>query len=298
MVDSGNIFHVALPVTAGERHVSPQTFTLKGLYGTAFPIGGGLVLTADHVVRNARATGYEMLVGTNHRGSALSHDTDLHCSWADVDIAALRVDDIDDIPPLNWTARPLATLEAVRALGFAFGFEPQHGSVVARGFAGHIAAVRPFYDLPGRPPVYELGFAAPSGLSGAALLRGDSSVICGCVIGNRTTEMNVLSHVEIVSEDDGKHHRTERVERRDYLHLGIAIRSEAILELMLPEGNTVREHVEARGAKVGVAPVSWRVNGFRDGHCTTPEGDSEIAPPWSIVDPEVTVRSPVSWDRS
>src|SRR6266481_5335479 len=44
---------------------------------------------------------------------------------------------------------------------------------------------------------------------------------------------------------------------------------------------------------IEVAPVRWTVNGFRDGHCTTPEGDREIAPPWSIVAPEGTVRSPI-----
>jgi len=42
-----------------------------------------------------------------------------------------------------------------------------------------------------------------------------------------------------------------------------------------------------------VAPVRWTVNGFRDDHCATPEGDREIAPPWSIVAPEGTGRSPI-----
>jgi hypothetical protein len=41
---------------------------------------------------------------------------------------------------------------------------------------------------------------------------------------------------------------------------------------------------------VGVAPVWWRVNCFRDRHGTSTEGATDIAPPWSIVDPEVTVR--------
>jgi DNA invertase Pin-like site-specific DNA recombinase len=50
--------------------------------------------------------------------------------------------------------------------------------------------------------------------------------------------------------------------------------------------------------KFGVAPVSWTVNCFRDRHSITPEGDREIAPPWPIVDPEGTVRSPLPWVRS
>ena len=50
--------------------------------------------------------------------------------------------------------------------------------------------------------------------------------------------------------------------------------------------------------EVGVDPVWWRVNGFRDGHSTSSEGDTEIAPPWSIVAPEGTERSPLPWVRS
>jgi len=50
--------------------------------------------------------------------------------------------------------------------------------------------------------------------------------------------------------------------------------------------------------QVGVAPVRWTVNCFRDGHCTTPAGDTEIAPPWAIVAPEGTVRSPILQVRS
>jgi len=53
-----------------------------------------------------------------------------------------------------------------------------------------------------------------------------------------------------------------------------------------------------QGAGSGVAPVRWTVNCFRERHCTAPERDSEVAPLWSIVAPEVTVRSSLSVDRS
>ena len=62
-------------------------------------------------------------------------------------------------------------------------------------------------------------------------------------------------------------------------------------------GQRIRDFRKA-WAEVGVAPVWWRVNCFRDRHCTVPAGDTEIAPPWSIVDPEVTVRSPAPCDCS
>src|SRR4030095_9434754 len=38
----------------------------------------------------------------------------------------------------------------------------------------------------------------------------------------------------------------------------------------------------------GVAPVRWRVNGCRGRHCITAAGDTEILPPWSIVDPRAS----------
>ena len=48
----------------------------------------------------------------------------------------------------------------------------------------------------------------------------------------------------------------------------------------------------------GLAPVRWTVNCFRDRHCTLSEGGTEIAPPVPIIDPEGTVRSRVTRDRS
>jgi transposase InsO family protein len=37
----------------------------------------------------------------------------------------------------------------------------------------------------------------------------------------------------------------------------------------------------------GVDPVRWRVNCLRDRHGTSTEGDTDIAPPGSIVDPSL-----------
>ncbi len=65
--------------------------------------------------------------------------------------------------------------------------------------------------------------------------------------------MNVLSHVETVTDDDGGYRRTERSERHDYLYLGIAIRSEAILELNLPDGQTIAAHLQRHRGTI-VAP--------------------------------------------
>ena len=56
--------------------------------------------------------------------------------------------------------------------------------------------------------------------------------------------------------------------------------------------------------KVPEYPREWSCPGSVDGellsegHCTASEGDSEVAPRWSIVAPEVTVRSSLAVDRS
>jgi hypothetical protein len=62
-------------------------------------------------------------------------------------------------------------------------------------------------------------------------------------------------------------------------------------------GGTVVD-IRAQAQGTGVTPVRWTVNCFRDGHWTAPEGDSEVAPPWSIVAPEGTGRSPIPAVRS
>src|SRR5437660_10798773 len=51
-------------------------------------------------------------------------------------------------------------------------------------------------------------------------------------------------------------------------------------------------------SKLGVAPVRWTVNCFRDRHRALSEGGTEVASPVTIVDPEGTVRSLVPRDRS
>ena len=49
---------------------------------------------------------------------------------------------------------------------------------------------------------------------------------------------------------------------------------------------------------LGVTPVQWTVNCFRDRHWDVSEGGTEIAPTVSIVDPEGTARSLIPHDRS
>src|SRR6266849_2173102 len=63
-------------------------------------------------------------------------------------------------------------------------------------------------------------------------------------------------------------------------------------------GLVLAAQARARGPPLGVTPVQWTVNCFRDRHRAVSEGGTEIAPRVSIVDPEGTVRSRDSRDRS
>ena len=90
-------------------------------------------------------------------------------SWPDVDLAVLKVRDFD-FKALNWISGTLREFEAVRTLGFAFGLDVEEKSLTSRAFAGSVVSSRPLTPLPGRPWGYELTFAAPRGLSGAALM--------------------------------------------------------------------------------------------------------------------------------
>jgi hypothetical protein len=70
----------------------------------------------------------------------------------------------------------LPTLTPVAALGFPFGYDPERLAVTSRGFAGNIVGSYRHTGFPGHPHVYELSFAAPRGLSGGPLLRGESGL--------------------------------------------------------------------------------------------------------------------------
>ena len=162
--------------------------------------------------------------------------------WPEVDLAALRLPAPLENPPA-WDVSILPMLSPVASIGFPYGYDHENTSVTSRGFAGHSAGTNQYARLKGKPEVYEVTFAAPRGLSGAPLLRGDG-IICGVILGNFSTEMTVFSDRERV-EERGEVTITERFEA---LNLGIAVCARTVLSLQLPTAERLLDFVLAAGA--------------------------------------------------
>jgi hypothetical protein len=73
--------------------------------------------------------------------------------------------------------------------------------------------------------------------------------VAGVVIGNRSTEMLVFSHREVVAEE-----REFITERFEAMQLGVAIRSTEILKCSVPgmPRGTLAAHLDSQGLLVGV----------------------------------------------
>ena len=225
--------------------VENGTPVMRAAHGTAFPIGGSLFLTADHVPQEVDAADLVLTIGAGRDGEWLAVKASIHTRWPEVDLAVLEADE-PRLEPVDWTTTEVPIFEPVRTLGFPFGADQRHSTLSARGLVGHVAAGRQFPELTGTPEIYELTFAAPRGLSGAPLFQHDGLWVCGCVIKNYTTEIAAIRSAE-VHTGRGK---VERFETYEYLHLGIAVNSTTILGLKLSSGLAIRDHALRHGAQL------------------------------------------------
>lgn len=230
------VAHVAIPVFAGTEEAGRLSTSTMNFHGTAFPFGGSMLLTAFHVAANAEASGNRVLIGwppPRPNKPFEFMNASVVQTWPHVDMAAIMVPGTM-FPPLSWNASQLPLLTQVRAYGFPHGYEPR--ALYHRAFAGPIVGHRTTYKFSGQPEVYELQFAAPLGLSGAALLTGDLEV-AGCVVGNATSMLARHGSTEAVSEPI----RCTKDDDWDLLHLGIAICASEILQLRFDGGSTIHD---------------------------------------------------------
>jgi hypothetical protein len=96
----GEITAIAKPVFAANWGGAASRF-IKGLYGTALPLGRDLLLTADHVVANvlaaaSRSPDFAIGWGTPRQwhtvgGSVPFTPASVAARWPEVDLAALRL---------------------------------------------------------------------------------------------------------------------------------------------------------------------------------------------------------------
>lgn len=226
----------------------------EGLYGTAFPLGGRLLLTAEHVVSNVQAVGeiavgiFGVVAGTQQSISAHA-DAAVVARWPDLDLAALEVS--DSFAPLRWSAAELPMLSPIFATGYALGYSSAEKALFIRSFSGTVVAGYQTSRivgraLPGRPRIYETSFMALPGLSGAALTtRGN--VVVGCIIGKSQSYTVIDGWQERRTDEDGG---VVTVEVRESYSPGIAIQSKEVLALGFSDGSTVRDRIVAAGGDV------------------------------------------------
>jgi Trypsin-like peptidase domain len=203
-----------------------------------------MLLTALHVAANAEASANNVLIGWlppqptkpfEFRNAVIVQ------RWPHVDMAAIMVLGMT-FSPLPWNASNLPLLTQVRAYGFPHGYTGR--ALNHRAFAGPIVGHSKTDDFPGQPEVYELQFAAPLGLSGAALLTDDLRV-AGCIVGNATSMLARRGSTQAVREPN----RTKDGEL-DLLHLGVAICSSELLRLRFDDGSTIRDAATKLGLSI------------------------------------------------
>jgi hypothetical protein len=180
------------------------------IFGTAFAITDDLFLTAGHVVEAAASVG-DVSLG---RLTVAASDGifDVAADWevfAGVDLALIKCSDLSpSIYQMHFD--PLPIFKEVRALGFAYGLDPEYHNYAPRGFLGHVVAGAQLFGWRTQPLAYEVSFIPPKGLSGAALVPDGYGPLmaAGVVVGARTVQIEEST-----------------------THLGIAITAEELLRL-------------------------------------------------------------------
>jgi hypothetical protein len=191
--------------------VFPVVATLPGsvtqlarpdFFGTAFAVGRGVYMTAEHVLAAALKHGQLALEGPSGHPTMMLKSTKVSDweSWPDRDVALLYCDSERGTLLDTWLAIRVQLLTDLSAFGYPHAVtrtnERDHFEVVFRGYKGHVIAIRGFDRLPGKPAVYEISCPYPEGLSGAPVLlqhRG-AIAVAGVVVGSQTISYGGAEH--------------------------------------------------------------------------------------------------------
>lgn len=218
-------------------------------------MGGAFLITASHVWDAIAQEPDRVVVGFDRNGQ----DSFLRIAEAErlgADTSILRLE--TEIWPWaivpKWRDDVLPPLTTVRATGYAFGmhYVGSDLSLVQRSFQGQITCCIARY-IPvggvGEPyPIYELSFPAPRGLSGAPLLIGQPSKVCGVMTHSTESSMEIYRQEETTTSVEGNEIKSESFIRDEVLILGAASRSTWLLDRhsqLLGQG--LRRHIEENG---------------------------------------------------
>lgn len=237
-------FDFVFPVNGGEippQGDSPPTgFNIRQVFGTSFSLGRGFFATNAHVIEGASSCSCWGIGFVKEKLWKTIRASDYEV-FESHDFGIIRADGVP-AKTMSWKPDPLSISQEVQAVGYPYGLDLESEAILLRCFRGSIVSDRTWKKLPGNPWIYELSFLCPRGISGAPLVEfGSAPIVVGIVFGNLMTDMIVFSEKERTA--DGL--ETVIFEKTETLHLGLALRSNAVLGLhsrLL--GKTVQEHLQ------------------------------------------------------
>jgi V8-like Glu-specific endopeptidase len=234
-------YDYVFPVFAGELDENGH-FEAKNIYGTAFYINHNTFITCAHTVLNAKDHPITALGFQNPKGVMSFVEWKYSEMYDNIDVGLIQAN-IPREKPYKWLGNKLAMLNDVSITGYAFGLDDEHSEILIRSYKGHISMVGYFHKLKGSPSHYELSYMCPRGISGAPLIyiHENMPFICGMSIGSERTSMVVYSEKETNNEGNiTSHYNIEEA-----LHRGIAIQTEALLEIDSKLiGKNLKEYLE------------------------------------------------------
>lgn len=257
---TGRLFEFGAAVMLGHAGPDGRGRLASGMVlGTAFRLSANYWMTAAHVARN-----FVECTEPNPQLILVLYGPDGHFRPAfmermellSADTALLEVSYSVDgaeewTPALPWDLGNAPAFYEVRAIGYPYGSSlvDDQLAISARGFQGYVVGHNSRFQAEEdgeRFAAFELSFAAPKGLSGAALVTASSPPrVIGLVIGNSEQSMMVFSNRELVEEKN----ETTIVERYEMLTLGIAVKASQLVQLQSTLlGTTIGEHLESVGS--------------------------------------------------
>ena len=211
------------------KHVFPvagckKDGTFEKIFGTAFPILNNYYVTAAHVIESAAE--HESYALLNKSGKRLKfveiNDIEVFQNY---DLAILEVQSLES-ESREWCERNLSMLEDVYTVGFPHAFDYENFVLSIRSFKGETVSNYIKYDSKSKPLCYELSFQCPKGLSGAPLFLRKSNQVAGIIIGNNTSEIEILRYKETVTEKI-----TRETVCNDAVHFGVGLSINSILNI-------------------------------------------------------------------
>lgn len=205
---------------------SDGSIDLVEIIGTAFSIGNYFYLTASHVLANLDQE-YDYGIGVPGSDK----------KWKSFKIGKIELNSNADVAifectykttkVFQWQSKYLNNLTDVVTSGYPHSFDNIAKQIYLRAFKGYIITKRYFDFKTSKNIVYELSFPCPKGISGSFLLDDNEGFICGLIIGNSKTSIEISYEKEELIEEskDYIYHKTETSS------YGIAIASNSIIEL-------------------------------------------------------------------